>query len=285
MEEEEINNSGQWLDEVDEMIFNFKRKVHSWLKETNEDDRCSKALSKAKSHSSRSSRRRSKTNSSGSSKSDKIERKVKLAELLAQEAFFEKCQQVENEAQRLRMQEKLAKARERAKILENVELAEEKESQGEILGNHQQSLDSTQIKKENSETSCSQQDADYLNPVYQAAQEKERFSSEKKIVDTLCHLVKQQSAPYIELDVFDGNPLDFHYFVTFFHEVVEKRIDDPRGRLARPLKYASGNSKEMIKHCVQEPPVMGYQHAKKILVEKYGNLYHVMVEYRKETKA
>ena len=227
MEEEEINNSGQWLDEVDEMIFNFKRKVHSWLKETNEDDRCSKALSKAKSHSSRSSRRRSKTNSSGSSKSDKIERKVKLAELLAQEAFFEKCQQVENEAQRLRMQEKLAKARARAKILENVGLGEEKELQGEILGNHQESLYSTQIKKENSEASCSQQDSDYLNPVYQAEQEKEGFSSEKKIVDALCHLVKQQSAPDIELDVFDGNPLDFHYFMTLVHEVVEKRIDDP----------------------------------------------------------
>ena len=29
MEEEEINNSDKWLDEVDEMIFNFKRKVHS----------------------------------------------------------------------------------------------------------------------------------------------------------------------------------------------------------------------------------------------------------------
>ena len=35
MEEEEINNS----DEVDEMISNFKRKVHFWLKETNEDNR------------------------------------------------------------------------------------------------------------------------------------------------------------------------------------------------------------------------------------------------------
>ena len=31
MEEEEINNSDEWLDEVDEMIFNIKRKVHSWL--------------------------------------------------------------------------------------------------------------------------------------------------------------------------------------------------------------------------------------------------------------
>ena len=60
MEEEEINNTDESLDEVDEMIFNFKRKVHSWLKETNEDDRCSKASSKTKSHSSKSSRRSSK---------------------------------------------------------------------------------------------------------------------------------------------------------------------------------------------------------------------------------
>ena len=217
MEEEEIKNSDEWLDKVDEMIFNFKRKVHSWLKETNENDRCSKASSKTKSHSSKSSRRSAKSSSSGSSKSDRIEGKVKLAELLAQEAFFEKREQVENKHQRLRMPEKLPKAMARAKILENVEFGEAKELRGEILGNLQQSLHSTQIKKENSEASCSQQDSDYLNPVYQAEQEKEGFSSEKKIVDALCHLVKQQSAPDIELDVFDGNPLDFHYFMTLFH--------------------------------------------------------------------
>ena len=99
-------NSDEWLDEVDEMIFNFKRKVHSWLKEINEDDRCSKASSKTKSCSSRSSRRSSKSNSSASSKSDRIEGIVKLAKLLAQEAFFEKCQKVENEVQRLKAKNK-----------------------------------------------------------------------------------------------------------------------------------------------------------------------------------
>ena len=56
--------------------------------------------------------------------------------------------------------------------------------------------------------------------------------------------------------------------MTLFHEVVEREIDDPRGKLARLLKYTSGNAKEMIRHYVQEPPTMGYQHAKKILVEK-----------------
>ena len=97
--------------------------------------------------------------------------------------------------------------------------------------------------------------------------------------------MKQQSALDIELDVFDGNPLDFHYFVILFREVVEKWIDDRRGRLARLLKYTSGNVKEMVKHCVQEATTMDYQHAKKILVEKYGNPYYVMVEYRKQINA
>ena len=138
-------------------------------------------------------------------------------------------------------------------------------------------MHSRETKKENSEESHNQKDSDYLNPEYQAEQE-------KKIVDALCQLVKQQSAPNIELHYFDGKRLDFHYFMTLFHEVVKKRIDNPKGKLPRLLKYTSGNRKEMIKHCVQESLAVGYQHTKKILVEKYGNPYHIMVEYRKGIK-
>ena len=98
------------------------------------------------------------------------------------------------------------------------------------------------------------------------------------------NLVKQQTAPDIDLDVFDGIPLDFHYFMTLFHKAVEKRIDVPRGRLARLLEYTSGNPKEMIKHCTKTTND-GLSASKKILVEEYGNPYHVMVEHRKEIKA
>ena len=45
--------------------------------------------------------------------------------------------------------------------------------------------------------------------------------------------------PYIELDVSDGNPLDFHYFMTLIHEVVKKRTDNSKERLSRLLKYTS----------------------------------------------
>ena len=49
-------------------------------------------------------------------------------------------------------------------------------------------------------------------------------------------------------------------------------------------KYTIEDAKKIIKHCVEELPVMVYQDAKKILEEKYGSPYHVMVEYRKEFK-
>ena len=39
----------------------------------------------------------------------------------------------------------------------------------------------------------------------------------------MSHFVKQQSAPDIDFVVFNGNPLDFHYFMTHFHEAVEKK--------------------------------------------------------------
>ena len=101
------------------------------------------------------------------------------------------------------MQEKLTKAKARAQILENVEFGEEQVLQGEILGIHQQSLHSKQTKKEDSEALHSQQDGDYLIPVYQAEHKKKEFSSEKSIVDALCHLAKQQWASDMELDAFD----------------------------------------------------------------------------------
>lgn len=49
------------------------------------------------------------------------------------------------------MQEKIIKAKARAKIINNKELDEEQELKGEILGNHQQSLHSKQ-NKENSDS-------------------------------------------------------------------------------------------------------------------------------------
>ena len=54
-----------------------------------------------------------------------------------------------------------------------------------------------------------------------------------EVSDVLCQLLKQQSAPDVNIDVFDDNSLNFKYFMTLFREVVESEIKDPRGRFTR----------------------------------------------------
>ena len=34
---------------------------------------------------------------------------------------------------------------------------------------------------------------------------------------------------HVDIDVFSGDPLQYHYFMEIFKEVVEKRIEDLRG--------------------------------------------------------
>ena len=42
------------------------------------------------------------------------------------------------------------------------------------------------------------------------------------ITSMLCNLLKQQSAPALNVDVFDGNPLKYRNFMALLHELVEK---------------------------------------------------------------
>ena len=75
------------------------------------------------------------------------------------------------------------------------------------------------------------------------------------------------------------------YFIAVFEEVVEKKIDDPRVRLARLIRYTESEPKEMIKHCIQQPVSVGYKNARSLLEEKYGNPHYIVAAYRKEIKS
>ena len=102
--------------------------------------------------------------------------------------------------------------------------------------------------------------------------------------ETMCWLLKQQSAPEIELDVFNGNPMEFHYFMAVFREVVEKRVDDEWGKLTCLIKYTKGDAKDMVKNCIQLPPKDGFKIAKHLLNERYGNPHQIIATYCCEIK-
>ena len=84
------------------------------------------------------------------------------------------------------------------------------------------------------------------------------------------------------MDYFSGNPLDYHYFMSLFEELVEKKIDDPFGKLARLIKYTRGEAKELIQHCSQMSQPDGFILAKKLLEKEYGDPHKVMSAYMKE---
>ena len=100
----------------------------------------------------------------------------------------------------------------------------------------------------------------------------------------MCNLLHHQSALNVKTETFTGNPLDYHYFMTVFKAAVEYKIDDPHGRLARLLKYTEGEAGERIKHCIQQPVDIGYDRAKLLLEQHYGDPHRILVAYRKEIK-
>ena len=87
----------------------------------------------------------------------------------------------------------------------------------------------------------------------------------------LCKLVKEQSAPQVYLGSFDENPLEYIYFMSMFRESVEKKIEDPKGRLTRLIQYTRGEAKDLIKNFINDRPEYGYNNAMELLQRQYGN--------------
>ena len=98
----------------------------------------------------------------------------------------------------------------------------------------------------------------------------------------LTQMVGYLQAPEAEIDVFRGSPLEYEYFMATFHEAVEKKIEDPMGRLTRLLQYLRGDAKELVKGCIHMPPIEGYTYAKQLLQKRYGDPFRVYSEYTKE---
>ena len=64
----------------------------------------------------------------------------------------------------------------------------------------------------------------------------------------MCNLLKCQAALDVDIDEFDGTPINYHfftnyYFTAIFKEIVESKIDDRRECLARLVKYTKGEAK------------------------------------------
>ena len=96
--------------------------------------------------------------------------------------------------------------------------------------------------------------------------------------------IKQQSAPDAGIEEFDGNPLNFNYFKSMFHETVEKKIDGLKGRLTRIIKYTCGEERELVKKFIHDRPYVGYTNAMNLLEKESGDPHKLLASYRREIK-
>eukprot|EP00794_Sanderia_malayensis_P002301 gene2301-2650_t len=125
---------------------------------------------------------------------------------------------------------------------------------------------------------------DFHSPAKQTDPNGDEEFEPGSIVEMFCRLLRQQAAPVVDMESFDGNPMDYHFFMATFREVVEKNVIDARGRLTRLIKYTSGEARELIQHCIHLPQTVGYETARDLLQRRYGSPYTVMSAYRKEIK-
>ena len=137
LEDDERGRDDDWFDDVDTQVCSFKIKVHCWLREAAQRAKSSKCSYRSRSvsdkgsvnskksknsHESRSSRTSRETRSSKSSKDREIEEKMKVAKLIAEVELLQQKEMIQNAAENLKMKERLAKAKARIQVYNNIEL-------------------------------------------------------------------------------------------------------------------------------------------------------------------
>ena len=235
-------------------MFNFKHKIHNWLKES--DNKSSRPSSRGSSRSKKSS---GSTTSSGSSKSSTqlklLEEKAKIAELEAEATFIMEKQKAEQQAKMLQIQGEVARAKARARVYEDYThiqsraSTKDEEEPDEVIEekyiDRRQRL--TTATEELDHRSCDQlatcdktseqkmktvqrkpkvriedaePTADRRGPK-QTARNSE--GNQEDMVGMMSKLIRQQAAPDVDINIFSGDPVDYHYFIAVFEEVVDKK--------------------------------------------------------------
>ena len=309
-----------WFETIDEVVFTQKHKIYNWMKEVENDHKSVKYSRSSENSSGRSSKGSSHSSRSNSSKNScgrtsieaiALEEKLKMAELLAEVSFTEKKHAAILNAEEIGQKEELAKLKARTQILEEIKkndypvdvkmgvdkdnikhltkkvhtkkvpaVSKEKQKKlGMSSAIPEDSGEETAFKTEKNEKYSVKLNPD-APPFFTSA----NVTKREDIYGLLNDMIEQQAAPDIEMEYFDGNPLEYHHFIDLFREVVEKWVQDPKGRLLRLLKYKRGEAHDLIKHCLQEPSYTGYSHAQGLFRKRYGDPHTILASYRKEVR-
>ena len=94
------------------------------------------------------------------------------------------------------------------------------------------------------------------------------------------HTVQQQlldavNLPKTSLHTFDGNPLQYHMFITAFDNMVDNKLVSNSTKLNILVEHCTGKAAKIIQCCVLMSPEEGYWKARQLLAERFGNEYTI----------
>ena len=265
---------------IDNEVFELKSRVCEWVRlqeRTIYVAGSSRATSRSSSRSSRSSRR---SQSSGHSKKS-VDNKAQLVGLKTQLKITRENWQTELDREIARVkQEKeekmnvsLSEIQKQIRVCEAVQQTYDEAADGvdrlpiqKLDGDPTRSIERRELRKDT---------RDFRNVTIRP---KTRVNHSdfacppedmSKLSQVMMDMLNIQAAPDADIDVFGGDPLDYHYFRASFRDAVESRMRDQRGLLTRLIKYTAGVPKELIKSFVYSDSCQCFDEAIELLEKEY----------------
>lgn len=89
--------------------------------------------------------------------------------------------------------------------------------------------------------------------------------------------------PQGSIPIFDRQILEYKSFIHSFENMIESKTDNNRDRLQFLIQYTKDHAQRLLKSCEYMSPDRGYQKAKQLLKENFGNEYKISTTYLEKT--
>ena len=111
-------------------------------------------------------------------------------------------------------------------------------------------------------------------------------TAQKQQNEQIERLLKQQQQhtaalllPQPEVPIFKGQPIEYCSFIRAFENLIESKTDSSSSRLYYLVQYTAGDVQELMRSCLAMSPDEGYQEARRLMKEKYGQNYKIAAAY------
>lgn len=105
------------------------------------------------------------------------------------------------------------------------------------------------------------------------------MNKQNEITTLLMQQQQLSSLPKRDIQVFDGDPLQYHSFMRAFENGVESKSNSYSDRIYFLEQFTRGRPRELVRSCLHVDPERGYAQAKALLKEHYGNEHRISAAY------